>query len=201
MSYLGLPLLRKLAQRNSENASLQKIANIMTEALNENPLLRNELHAFTADNAYVRLVNDYIFREYTSDKVYDRVKDSIANYYFYYFTGWAFAVVAILSGLGFLLNLVFFVTQTRFLVQPLFSGPSPQMMAATWLALIFTLGGLSFWLSRYFRSHVAEAENRRAQNLYILLISFRKKEIKALVSKLADDEDLRAIAREKLRVP
>ena len=113
VAYLGLPLLRKLFQKNLENPSLQKIADIMNEALEEirsSSSLAGELVSFSPDNAYVRLVNDYIFREYTSEKVYDRVKDSVANCYFYYSTGWAFGVVAILSALGLLLNLVFFLS-------------------------------------------------------------------------------------------
>jgi hypothetical protein len=204
LAYLGLPLLRKLTQKNSENPSLQKIADIMNEALNENPSLNNfrsELDSFSPDNAYVRLVNDYIFREYASEKVYDRIKDSVANYYFYCFTGWAFGAVAILSVLGLALNLIFFLSQGRFLTRPLFTGLSPQTLAVAWFVLIFILGGLSVWFSIYFRSAVADAEKKRAQNLYMLLISSRKKEIKALVARLADDEDLQAIAAEKLRVP
>lgn len=204
VAYLGLPLLRKLSQKNLENPSLQKIADIMNEALKEIPSLdnvRSELDSFSPDNAYVRLVNDYIFREYTSEKVYDRVKDSVANCYFYYSTGWAFGVVALLSAFGLALNLVFFLSQGRFLVQPLFTGLSPQMLAAAWFALIFVVGGLSAWGSFYFRSDVAEAEKRRAQNLYMFLIISRKNEIKELVRRLSEDKDLREIACEKLRVP
>ena len=204
LAYLGLPLLRKLAQKNSDDPSLQKIADIMNRALNENPSLSNfrrELDSFSPDNAYVWLVNDYIFREYTSEKVYDRIKDSVANYYFYSFTGWAFGAVAILSALGLALNLTFFLSQGRFLTQPLFTELSPQILAVAWFAIIFILGGLSACCCVYFRSVVAEAENRRAQNLYIFLISSREQEIKALVARLADDEDLQAITAEKLRVP
>jgi len=177
----------------------------MNEALKEIPPssnLQGEIDPFVPDNAYVRLVNDYIFREYTSDKVYDRIKDSIANCYFYYSTGWAFGVVGILSALGLVLNLVFFLSQGRFLVRPLFTGLSPQMLAVTWFALIFILGGLSCWGSFYFRSDVAEAEKRRAQNLYMFLIISRKNEIAELVQILNKDEDLLAIAcGKKLRVP
>lgn len=199
LAYLGLPILRKLAQKEIEGPSLERIAGIMNEVLQQDPalkLVKEEIQAFTVDNAYMRVVNDYVFREFTSDKVFDRIKDSIANYYFYRFTAYSFLLIACLAAIGGIINLLFYLSEGYLLFEPIFIDTPLWAMAMIWFALI----AVSYCLYHYF-TLLSTRHMQRVINLNMLVINQNCNEIKRLTALLSKDENLKRIAKSSLKVP
>lgn len=199
LAYLFLPSLRKPAQKRLESPSLQQIVSIMNEVLQQDPALKSmkgEIQSFTTDNAYVRVVSDYVFREFTPARVFDRVKDSIANFYFYIFTAYGFGIVACLIAIGGMIDVSFYLVEDHWLFKPIFSDMPFGVQIISWLAMLV----LCYFLYRYFNLLSTQHE-QRAVNLNIFVIRKNRAEIEKLTMLLGTDENLKSIAKLMLKVP
>lgn len=108
--YIFLPFFRKF---NNLDEKLEKpILERITKIINDSLKIDKELQEyfpkdfeFKSKNAYVRLINDYTFREFSSSLVFDRVKTSVADYYFYNFIAISFKMGIIIDVVAFLFML------------------------------------------------------------------------------------------------
>ncbi|MGB6370880.1 MAG: hypothetical protein WBF68_07595 [Atribacterota bacterium] len=202
--YILLPVFRKWGNIDEklEKPILERIAKIINDSLKADKELQKYFpkdFEFKNRNAYVRLVNDYSFREFSSALVFDRVKASVADYYFYNFMAVGFKVCIIIDIFTFFIytifkylniNILFIDTSLMFLGRP--------VQEATLLA-IFT--GIFCWIAAKYFLKIANIHGKRAQNIRFLLIHQQVDKINGLINYLKEDENLRLIARENINIP
>lgn len=194
LAYLLLPFLRKFTSAEFENEPLERIAKI----LKDNTKCSYDFDDI--DNAYVRLTNDWIFRNCPSNKYYDRIKDTIANYYFNFFTAISLGIVAVFALIALLTNLGSFLTSKTFLltsVVQIFNLPAKPITAFGINGLVLIPSLLFGW--RFFS--LSKDHEERAKNQYMLLISKSEEQIKELAEMLKDDPYLQKIANSKINIP
>jgi len=196
--YLLLPLLRKFKNINEklEKPILERIAKIINDSLRTDKELQKYFpdFKFKSKNAYVRLISDYSFREFTSSPVFDRVKTSIADYYFYNFMSISFGLCVFIDVLAFTVYAI--LKFLRINTSLMFLGLQPERA----ILLGITSGILLYLVKRYFLN-VANKHGKRTQNLRLLLIHQQEDKIKNMINYLKEDENLRSIAKEDLDIP
>ena len=199
VGYLLLPILRKSynIDEKLEKPILERIVNIINESLKVDKELQEYFpkdFEFKSRNAYVRLINDYSFREFSSDLVFDRVKTSVADYYFYNFMAIGFKICIIINVIAFFVHTAFkysnIDTSSMFLGLP--------FQKAILLAIV---SGIVCYIAAKYFMNIANIHGKRAKNLRFLLIHQQKDKIKSLISYLKEDENLRLIAREDIDIP
>ena len=202
--YILLPILRKLdnIDEKLEKPILDRIAEIINDSL----IIDKELQKyfpkefeFKSKNAYVRLINDFIFREFSSDLIFDRDKTSRADYCFYNFMAIGFRMGIIIDVVAFFvytifkysnINTVFIDTSLMFLCKP--------YQEAILLAIVSMIG--CYIAAKYF-TNIANIHGKRAQYLRFLIIHQLEDKIKNMINYLKEDENLRLIAKENINIP
>ena len=197
--YIFLPFFRKF---NNLDEKLEKpILGRITKIINDSLKIDKELQEyfpkdfeFKSKNAYVRLINDYTFREFSSSLVFDRVKTSVADYYFYNFIAISFKMGIIIDVVAFFVYAIFKYSNID--TSYMFIGLPLQEAA---LLAIFS-GIFCYMVAKYFMN-IANVHGKRAQNLRFLLIHKQEDKIKKLINYLKEDENLRLIAKEDIDIP
>jgi len=203
--YILLPVFRKLdnIDEKLEKPILERIAKIINDSLKNDKELQEYFpkdFEFKSKNAYVRLINDYSFREFSSTLVFDRVKDSVADYYFYNFMAIGFKICIFIDALAFFIYIIFkYVNINSLFIDPslMFLGLPVQKAA---LLAIFS-GVFCYIAAKYFMKIANNIHGKRVRNLRFLLIYQQEEKIKDLISYLKKDENLRLIAREDIDIP
>jgi hypothetical protein len=197
--YILLPFFRRADNLNEklEKPILERIAKIINDSLKTDKDLRecfSKDFEFKSKNAYVRVINDYSFREYSSSLVFDRVKTSVADYYFYSFMAIGFKVCIFIDALAIFIYIMFKYsncdTSLMFLGLPL--------QEAILLAIV---SGIGCYIAAKYFINIANTHRKRTQNIRFLLIHKQEDKIKDLVNHLKKDKNLRLIAREDIDIP
>jgi hypothetical protein len=197
--YILLPVFRKWGNIDEklEKPILECIAKIINDFLKTDKELQDYFpkdFEFKSKNAYVRLINDYSFREFSSTLVFDRIKTSVADYYFYNFMTTGFKICIFIDALAFFIYIAFKYsncdTSLMFLGLPLQEA----------ILLAIFSGIFCYMVAKYFMN-IANTHGKRTQNLRFLLIHQQESKIKNLVNYLKKDENLRLIAREDIDIP
>ena len=110
--YILLPVFRKLGNIDEklEKPILERIAKSINDSLKTDKELQKYFpkdFEFKSNNAFVRLINDYTFREFSSGPVFDRDKTSRADYYFYNFMAIGFKIGIIIDVVAFFVYIIF----------------------------------------------------------------------------------------------
>lgn len=198
--YILLPVFRKWGNIDEklEKPILERIGKIINESLKADKELREYFpkdFEFKSRNAYVRLINDYSFREFSSSLVFDRVKTSVADYYFYNFMAIGFKVCIFIDALAIFIYIMFRYSNCD--TSLMFSGLPLQ--EAILLAIVSGIG--CYIAAKYFMNIANNIHGKRVRNLRFLLIHKQEGEIKKLINLLKEDENLRLIAREDIDIP
>jgi len=197
--YILLPVFRKLdnIDEKLEKPILERIAKIINDFLKTDKELQGYFpkdFEFKSKNAYVRLINDYSFREFSSTLVFDRVKTSVADYYFYNFMAISFKICIFIDALAFFIYIAFKYsncnTSLMFLGLPLQEA-----------ILLAIFSGIFCYIAAKYFMNIANTHRKRTQNLRFLLIHQQEGEIKKLINCLKEDKNLRLIAREDIDIP
>jgi hypothetical protein len=202
--YILLPVFRKWGNIDEklEKPILERIAKIINNSLKTDKELQKYFpkdFEFKSRNAYVRLINDYSFREFSSNLVFDRVKISVADYYFYNFMAVGFKVCIIIDIFTFFIYTIFkYLNINNLFIDPSLMFLGRPVQEATLLA-IFT--GIFCWISAKYFLKIANIHGKRAQNIRFLLIHQQVDKINGLIDYLKEDENLRLIARENINIP
>lgn len=203
--YILLPVFRKWGNIDEklEKPILERIAKIINDSLKTDKELQEYFpkdFEFKSKNAYVRLINDYSFREFSSTLVFDRVKDSVADYYFYNFMAIGFKICIFIDALAFFIYIIFKCVN----INSLFIDPSLMFLGRPLqeaiLLAIFS-GIFCYIAAKYFMKIANNIHGKRVRNLRFLLIYQQEEKIKDLISYLKKDENLRLIAREDIDIP
>jgi len=203
--YILLPVFRKWGNIDEklEKPILERIAKIINDSLKIDEELQKYFpkdFEFKSKNAYVRVVNDYSFREYSSRLIFDRVKTSVADYYFYNFMATGFKICIFIDIFAFFIYIIFkYVNINNLFIDPslMFLG---RPLQETILLAIF-VGIFCYITAKYFMNIANNIHKKRTQNLRFLLIHQQEDKIKNLINYLKEDEDLRLIAREDIDIP
>jgi len=198
--YILLPVFRRLDNLNEklEKPILERIAKIINDSLEADKELQGYFpkdFEFKSKNAYVRLINDYSFREFSSAPVFGRVKTSVADYYFYNFMAIGFKICIFIDALAFFIYIALKYSNCN--TSLMFLGLPVQEVA---LLAIFS-GIICYIIAKYFINIANNTHGKRVQNLRFLLIHQQEDEIKKLISCLKEDKNLRLIAKEDIEIP
>lgn len=198
--YILLPIFRKLGKvdENLEKPILERIAKILNDSLKNDKDLQEYFpkdFEFKSKNAYVRLINDYSFRKFSSPLVFDRVKNSVADYYFYNFMAIGFKICIFIDIIAFIVYMA--LKYSNYETTLMFLGLSPQET----ILLAFFSGGFCYIAAKYFEKIANNVHGKRVRNLRFLLIYQQEEKIKDLISYLKKDENLRWIAKEDIEIP
>ena len=202
--YILLPVFRKWGNIDEklEKPILERIAKIINDSLKINKELQKYFSKdfeFKSKNAYVRLINDYIFRKFSSGLVFDRDKTSRADYYFYNFMAIGFKMGMIIDVIAFFVYIIFKYSNISILfidTSLMFLGKPLQ--EAILLAIVSAIG--CYMAAKYFMN-IANTHGKRAQYLRFLLVYQLEDKIKDLINYLKEDENLRLIAKEEIDIP
>ena len=203
--YILLPVFRKLdnIDEKLEKPILERIAKIINDSLKTDKELQKyfpEDFKFKSKNAYVRVINDYSFREYSSRLIFDRVKTSVADYYFYNFMAIGFKICIFIDALAFSIYIAFKFSNINILsIDPSLMFLGRPLKEAILLAVV--LGIICYKIAKYFIKIANNIHGKRVRNLRFLLIHKQEDKIKDLVNHLKEDENLRLIAREDIDIP
>lgn len=197
--YILLPVFRKLdnIDEKLEKPILERIAKIINDSLKADKELQGYFpkdFEFKSKNAYIRVINDYSFREFSSALVFDRVKTSVADYYFYNFMAIGFKICIFIDIIASSIYIAFNYSNCN--ASLMFLGLPLQEAA---LLAIFA-GVICYIAAKYF-TNIANTHRKRTQNLRFLLIHQQEDKIKKLINYLKEDENLRLIAREDIDIP
>jgi hypothetical protein len=199
-----LPVFRKWGNIDEklEKPILERIAKIINDSLKTDKELQKYFpkdFEFKSKNAYVRVINDYSFREFSSRLIFDRVKTSVADYYFYNFMAIGFKVCIFIDTFAFFIYIIFkYVNINNLFIDPSLMFLGRQLQEAIILAVI--LGIICYIIAKYFMN-IANTHGKRTQNLRFLLIHQQENKIKNLVNYLKEDENLLLIAKENIDIP
>lgn len=199
-----LPVFRKWGNIDEklEKPILERIAKIINDSLKTDKGLQKYFpkdFKFKSKNAYVRVINDYSFREYSSRLIFDRVKTSVADYYFYNFMAIGFKICIFIDAFAFFIYIIFkYVNINNLFIDPSLMFLGRPFQEAIILAVV--LGIICYIIAKYFMN-IANTHGKRTQNLRFLLIHQQENKIKNLVNYLKEDENLRLIAREDIDIP
>ncbi|MBA7592839.1 hypothetical protein ES708_35033 [subsurface metagenome] len=202
--YILLPVFRKWGNIDEklEKPILERIAKIINDSLKADKELQGYFpkdFEFKSKNAYVRLINDYSFREFSSALVFDRIKTSVADYYFYNFMATGFKICIFIDIFAFSIYTAF-----KFLNINILSIDLSLMFLGLPLQgtiLLATFAGIFCYIAAKYFMNIANTHRKRTQNLRFLLIHQQEDKIKNLINYLKEDEDLRLIAKEKIDIP
>jgi len=196
--YILLPVFRKWGNIDEklEKPILERIAKIINDSLKTDKELQKYFpkdFEFKTKNAYVRLINDYSFREFSSPLVFDRVKTSVADYYLYNFMAKGFNICTFIDIFAISIYIAFNFsncnTSLMFLGLPLQEA-----------ILLAIFSGIFCYIAAKYFMNIANTHRKRTQNLRFLLIHQQESKIKNLVNYLKEDENLRLIAKEKIDI-
>ena len=199
-----LPVFRKWGNIDEklEKPILERIAKIINDSLKTDKELQKYFpkdFEFKSKNAYVRVINDYSFREFSSRLIFDRVKTSVADYYFYNFMAIGFKICIFIDALAFFIYIIFkYVNINNLFIDPSLMFLGRQLQEAIILAVV--LGIICYIIAKYFMN-IANTHGKRTQNLRFLLIHQQESKIKNLVNYLKEDENLRLIAKGDIDIP
>ena len=203
--YIFLPFFRKFNNLDEklEKPILERIAKIINDSLKTDKELQKcfpKDFEFKSKNAYVRVINDYSFREYSSRLIFDRVKTSVADYYFYNFMATGFKICIFIDIFAFSIYIAFKFLNIDILsidLSLMFLGLPLQ--EAILLAIVSGIG--CYIAAKYFMNVANNIHGKRTQNLRFLLIYQQEDKIKKLINYLKEDENLRLIAKEDIDIP
>ncbi len=202
--YILLPVFRKWGNIDEklEKPILERIAKIINDSLKTDKELQKYFpkdFKFKSKNAYVRVINDYSFREFSSRLIFDRVKTSVADYYFYNFMAIGFKICIFIDALAFFIYIIFkYVNINSLFIDPSLMFLGRPLQEAIILAVV--LGIICYIIAKYFMD-IANTHGKRTQNLRFLLIHQQESKIKNLVNYLKEDENLRLIAKGNIDIP
>ena len=202
--YILLPVFRKWGNIDEklEKPILERIAKIINDSLKIDKELQKYFpkdFKVKSKNAYVRAINDYSFREFSSSLIFDRVKTSVADYYFYNFMAIGFKICIVIDVLAFFVYIMFkYVNINNLFIDPSLMFLGRPLQEAIILAVV--LGIICYIIAKYFMN-IANTHGKRTQNLRFLLIHQQESKIKNLVNYLKEDENLRLIAKGDIDIP
>jgi len=200
-----LPVFRKWGNIDEklEKPILERIAKIINDSLETDKELQKYFpkdFKFESKNAYVRVINDYSFREFSSRLIFDRVKTSVADYYFYNFMAIGFKICIFIDAIAFFIYIIFKYSNINILfidTSLMFLGLPVQKAAL----LAISSGIICYIAIKYFINIANNTHGKRVRNLRFLLIYQQEDKIKDLINYLKEDENLRLIARENIDIP
>ena len=203
--YILLPVFRKWGNIDEklEKPILERIAKIINDSLKTDKELQKYFpkdFKFKSKNAYVRVINDYSFREFSSRLIFDRVKTSVADYYFYNFMAIGFKICIFIDAIAFFIYIIFKYSNINILfidTSLMFLGLPVQKAAL----LAISSGIICYIAIKYFINIANNTHGKRVRNLRFLLIHQQEDKIKDLINYLKKDENLRLIAREDIDIP
>ena len=202
--YILLPVFRKWGNIDEklEKPILERIAKIINDSLKTDKELQKYFpkdFKFKGKNAYVRVINDYSFREYSSRLIFDRVKTSVADYYFYNFMAIGFKICIFIDIFAFFIYIIFkYVNINNLFIDLSLMFLGLPLQEAILLAIF--AGFFCYIAAKYF-INIANTYRKRTQNLRFLLIHQQEDKIKKLINYLKEDENLRLIAKEDIDIP
>jgi hypothetical protein len=202
--YILLPFFRRADNLNEklEKPILERIAKIINDSLKTDKELRKHFpkdFEFKSKNAYVRVINDYSFREYSSRLIFDRVKTSVADYYFYNFMAIGFKICIFIDIFAFFIYIIFkYVNINNLFIDPSLMFLGLPLQEAIILAIF---AGIFCYIAAKYFMNIANTHRKRTQNLRFLLIHQQEDKIKDLINYLKEDENIRLVAREEIDIP